>query len=237
MGLRKIIKVFEKGSVYVCGKRGTGKDLLFANVVVRRKKPYVSMTDYGGQFIPFDYSAIDLNGNTYDDFIRGTLKPFKWPYEDGTDFYMPDSGVYFPSQYCNELNKKYPSVPMVQALIRHLSLAGWHSNCQAPMRVWDKIREQYDNFIMCKGCFWVGPFVIQKIIVYDRFEAFSKNVPVFPLPKPLFNRDRMFQYQIQKANYLIAHGEIKSHILIYRNKSKYNTRAFKEMLENAKTEN
>lgn len=234
MGLRKILRIFKNGSVLVCGVRGGGKDTLFANVVALRKKPYVSMTDYGGLFIPFDYKAIDLNGNTYTDFIEGTVKYFDWPYEDGTDFYMPDSGVYFPSQFCNELNRKYPQLPIVQALIRHLGLAGWHTNVQRPGRVWDKIREQYDNFIMCKWCKWIGNLVIQKVVIYDRYEAFSKDVPPFPLPKPLFNVNRRFQWKIQYTNYLISHGEIKSMILIYFNKSKFNTRAFKEMMLNGK---
>jgi hypothetical protein len=145
---------------------------------------------------------------------------------------MPDSGVYFPSQYCNELNKKYPQMPMVQALIRHLGLAGWHTNVQCSGRLWDKIREHYDNFIMCKGCLVIGKLVFQKVVVYDRYEAFSKDVPPFPLRKPLFNMDRRFQYEIQRTNYLITHGEIKSHLLIYFNRSKYNTRVFKEMMEN-----
>lgn len=234
MGLGRIIRLFKNGSVLVCGVRGAGKDMLFSNVCIRRKLPYVGSTDYGGQFQMFDYSKIDLNGNTYDDFIRGTVKYFEWPYEDGTDFYMPDSGVYFPSQYCNELNKKYPQLPLVQALIRHLGLANWHTNVQRPNRVWDKIREHYDNFIMCKWCCVFGKLVVQKVIVYDRFEAFSKDVPPFPLKRPILNMDRRFQYEIQRTNYLISHGVIKPHILIYFNKSSYNTRAFKEMMLNGK---
>ena len=59
MRLKKIIKLFENGSVAVCGLRGSGKDLLTANVVVRRKKPYVSNIDYGGMYMPFNYKLID----------------------------------------------------------------------------------------------------------------------------------------------------------------------------------
>lgn len=46
MRLKKIIKMFEKGNVCVCGLKGSGKDMLFANVVNRRMKPYVSNTEY-----------------------------------------------------------------------------------------------------------------------------------------------------------------------------------------------
>ena len=48
MGLRKIIKMFESGCVSVSGMMGTGKDLLMGNVIMRRKRPYVSNMNYGG---------------------------------------------------------------------------------------------------------------------------------------------------------------------------------------------
>lgn len=35
--MRKLCKLFEKGNVSVCGLKGAGKDMLFANVVMRRK--------------------------------------------------------------------------------------------------------------------------------------------------------------------------------------------------------
>ena len=46
MLFQKIRKLFKKGSVCVTGLRGTGKDLLMSNVVVRNKKPYISNIDY-----------------------------------------------------------------------------------------------------------------------------------------------------------------------------------------------
>ena len=30
------------------------------------------------------------------------------PYPDGTDIYLSDAGIYFPSQFCSELNREYP---------------------------------------------------------------------------------------------------------------------------------
>ena len=46
MGIRKIIKLFENGNVNVTGLRGTGKDVLFSNVIARRKSKYISNVDY-----------------------------------------------------------------------------------------------------------------------------------------------------------------------------------------------
>lgn len=42
--MRKIVKMFENGSVSVFGLRGKGKDLLTANVVCRRKSPMYQMS-------------------------------------------------------------------------------------------------------------------------------------------------------------------------------------------------
>lgn len=235
MNIKWVCKLFKKYSVSVSGMRGRGKDMLFANVIVRRDEPYVSNTNYGGKYIPFDYSKIDIAMNTYHNFITGDLNYYEWPYEDGTDIYLSDIGVYFPSQYCNELNKRYPQLATCQSLLRHLGKAGFHSNGQTPNRTYDKIREHYDKFILCNFCkVLFGKIVLQKITIYDRYESFEKRAPVFPLRKPVFNADRRFQWEMQYANYLIAHGEIKSHWLIYINKSNYDTRVFKEMLLNGK---
>ena len=43
---RKILTLFKKGNVSICGLRGTGKDMLTANVIARRKRPYISNIDY-----------------------------------------------------------------------------------------------------------------------------------------------------------------------------------------------
>ena len=53
MNMRKIVKLFEQGNVCVVGLRGCGKDMLFANVIARRRQPYVSNTDYHCKKSPF----------------------------------------------------------------------------------------------------------------------------------------------------------------------------------------
>jgi hypothetical protein len=75
--------------------------------------------------------------------------------------------------------------------------------------------------------------VIQKVIVYEKYESAVNRVPPFRLRKPLLNPNRLQQWEIQRSNYEIAHGSVKSRLLIYFNRSEYNTRVFKEMLENA----
>ena len=231
--MRKLCKLFEKGNVSVCGLKGAGKDMLFANVVMRRKKPYISNTDYGGQYIPF--APLQLNcRNTWRDFMTGKLNHFDYPYDDGIDFYIADGGVYMPSQYQGELCKDYGHIPVFMALSRHLGDCNVHYNVQNLNRMWDKIREQSDTYIRCIGCkVFFGKLVIQQIIIYEKYESAVNRVPVFRLRRPLLNPNRLQLWEIQKQSYEIAHGSVKPRILIYINRSNYNTRIFKEMLENA----
>ena len=233
MSLKKITKLFKLGNVSVCGLRGTGKDMLFANVVMRRGKPYISNTNYGGKWIPFDPDALNCR-NTWRNFITGKLNHYDYPYEDGVDFYLADGGVYMPSQHQGELVKEYGHIPIYMAISRHLGDCNFHYNVQNLNRMWDKIREQSDIYIRCIWCkAFFGKFVLQKVVIYEKYESAVNRVPPFRLRRPFFNKDRMQVWDIQKQNYDIAHGSVKSRILIYWNRSKYNTRIFKEMLENA----
>lgn len=231
--MRRVIKMFKRGNVQVFGLRGSGKDMLMANVAVRRKQLYVSNVDYGGNWLPLDLDKLDVN-NTYDNFIKGNVNKYVHPYPDGTDVYISDCGIYFPSQYQGELCKKYPALPVAMALSRQTGAYNFHTNSQAIQRVWDKLREQGDLYVRCLDCFVLGRLVIQRIITYDRYESAVAKVPPFPLPRPICNPDRLQQWDIQRSNYLISYGEVKPMTLIYINRSKYDTRRFKEILKNGK---
>lgn len=234
MRFKKIVKMFDYGSVCVCGMRGRGKDMLMSNVVVRRKLPYVSNIDYGGDYNFFDYSQINLSNNTYRDFIHGTVKKYVYPYPDFTDIYLSDCGVYYPSQYCNELNKQYPSLPLFCALSRQLGECNVHFNVQNLNRVWDKIREHSDIYVLANWCkVLFGRIVIQKVTIYDKYESAVARV------KP--NRIKIHfwdlgENRLRKQMYVDTfennHGSVKSRWLVYINKSKYDTRHFKGVLAN-----
>jgi hypothetical protein len=237
MRLKSIIEMFEKGNVLVYGVKGSGKDMLFGNVVVRRKKPYMSTVDYGGKFIPWDYAKIELAGNTYRNFISGKLKRFVCPLPDGTDVYVPDVGVMFPAQYCNEINRDYKSFGSYLALSRHLHLGAFHCNTQAIRRPYDKIREQADQYILCIECKVFGGWVYQKIRIYELYESADRKIPPFRLPRPWFNADRKQRWMMEKERYEQTYGYVRECVLFYRNRSKYDTRIFKTMLEKGVVEN
>ena len=129
-GIRYVKRLFKSGNVCVTGLRGTGKDLIFGNVIHSRKdEPYVSNLDYGGEYHEFNYKDIDLGGNTYDSMLSAPLY-YEYPFAPGTDVYISDVGCYFPAQYCNELNKKYSSIPYYLALCRQVSHNNVHINVQ-----------------------------------------------------------------------------------------------------------
>ena len=92
MRIKSIVKLFDKGNVSVCGLRGTGKDMLFANVIERRHKPYISNCDYhcsNSSFIKLDFSKIDLDNN-YTQLLNGDIIPYDYPYPEGADIYISD---------------------------------------------------------------------------------------------------------------------------------------------------
>lgn len=235
--MKKILKMFDRGNVSVCGLRGSGKDMLMANVVIRRKLPYISNVYYGGGeakdgglYYPFEPSKLNCGLNTYRDFLSGKVRPYTFPYPDGTDVYISDAGVYFPSQYCSELNRDYGYLATYMALSRHLGANNFHYNSQNLNRVYDKIREQSDLYIMANKCFVLWGFVLQVVTIYDQYDSAVKRVPPFRLARSLFSADRKFDYDKERLHYEISYGKIKRRLLFYRNKSTYDTRRFKEVL-------
>lgn len=232
--MKKIVKLFKTHSVSVSGVKGSGKDLLMSNVIARRKRYYISNWDYKckkASFIKLDFRKL-RTGNTYKNFLDNKVKPYVYPYPDGTDIYISDCGIYFPCQYNEKLNKEYEDIISFVALSRQLGNARIHTNAQALNRVWDKLREQSDTYIVCQSAKVICGFVFQRIRIYERYESAEKNVPPLRVKIPLFANSLVrAQYQQIKMNYEIAHGRIKSRLLIYRNKSNYDTRLFKSILE------
>lgn len=231
--LNKIIKLFESGNVCVCGLRGRGKDMLTSNVVARRRLPYVSNVDYGGAYFKFRPMDYDCGGNTFENFISGDIRPYNYPFPDGTDLYISDAGVYFPSQNYTDLNRNYGYFSTYMALSRHLGAANVHINVQNLNRVYDKLREQSDIYIMCNFCkvFGRGKYVLQKITIYEKYDSAVARVPPYRNPPVRMNADRKLSNALEKQRYRIQYGDIKQYMLFYKNLSDYDTRIFKTMLE------
>lgn len=238
MGFSKIRKLFKRGNVSVFGNCGAGKDLLFGNVAVR-SSGHIGNVCYGKNYYPVDFNVLDVGTNTYDNFIRNDVNKYEYPYPVGVDHFYSDCGIIFPAQYCNELNKKYPYFATFFAIRRHLGQCNVHTNSQALSRVWDKLREQSDTYILCRGVFKpllkLG-IVVQLVTTYDRYESAQARLkPCRVRSKLLSTGGTRMQADIARDNYANTHGEVKNHILIYLNKAKYDTHHFKKLLEGGKT--
>lgn len=238
MNLKRLYKrTFKKGNVCVTGLRGCGKDMLFANITARFTKDYISNIDYKNKsnYHEFAPSALRI-GNTYVNFINQEVNRFTYPYKQNVDYFLSDIGVYFPSQYNGELNKRYADIPTFMALSRHIAECNVHINVQNLNRAWDKIREQSDTYVRCISCHVIGKLVIQTIIVYDQYEACLKRVEPFrPLRAPLLSiGSARAMYKVKNEDLLRSfkerNGSVRRYTLIYLNKSNYNTRQFADML-------
>ena len=242
-------KLFRSGNVSVSGLRGRGKDMLIANVIARDPRPYISNVDYHvkAHYFPLDMSMFDVKNN-YRNFISGNVRYFKYQYPENADVYLSDTGIYFPAQYNGELNKEYKQFPVFMALSRQIGRCNFHTNTQALNRPWDKIREQCDQYIVCNSCHYSGNvrffalsrffsrIVVQRITTYTNFDAALAGVRPYEHIKAPFSisskvraeykaRDRAAFRQFKED-----HGEVRSRLLIYVNKSNYDTRIFKKIL-------
>lgn len=261
MNFNKVIQMFKQGNVCVCGLRGTGKDVLMGNVIARRNKPYVSNLDYtdGKYYQVLDFDKINVGENTYKNLLSGDIKFYEFLYEQGSDIYISDAGIYLPAQYCNELNKQYPYLPTYFALSRQVSHNNVHVNVQHLGRVWDKIREQSDLYIRCRFCWvpfgkliyklkqkpklkWlerVPLFAIQGITLYDKYQSCLDRVKPCRINVPLMAKKEVkLQAQMYLDKFRNTYGSIQNRLLIYRNKSKHDTYYFEKLfLQGRKEEN
>lgn len=230
--IKYITKLFDKGNVSVCGLRGCGKDLLFGNVIHRRKLKYCSNLDYGGNYIPFDYKDFDTH-NTFSNFVTGNIINYTYPHGYNTDLYLSDCGIYFPSQYQNELIKLFKSFPCYMALSRQLSRNNVHTNSQSLGRVWDKIREQSDIYIRCNKCIYIKGLnlVIQNLTIYDKYESALNSVKPCRVKMPLIcsSKNRLM-YRMYIDNFENNHGKIDNFTIVYFNRSKHDTYYFEKLL-------
>lgn len=229
---RKFVKMFKEGNVVVSGLRGRGKDLAFCYVINKRKENYISNVQYSKENkkykrFEFDTKVWELAGNTYKDMVDGTTKKYVYPYPDGIDYYISDAGIYFPAQYHSELDKKYKSAPIFQALSRQLGDCNVHTNTQKQNRLWDKMREQSDIYVVMRGAKFIPKTKIffLKYTTYTVAEEAEKQTK-----KPHFGIGK--RAREAKQNYMSNHGEIKNGFFVGRLQYNFDSRRFKRILEN-----
>lgn len=237
-------KFFKKGTTAVIGEKGSGKDLIFGNVIhyrqIHNERNYISNLDYsdGDGYIPFNYKDIDLGGNDHINLLEGNVKYYKFPHPYGTDIYLSDAGAYLPSQYSGQLDKKYPSLPIFTMVSRQLARGScFHFNTQQLGRAWNKIREHAFRYISCQNTIYIKlpfkDFCITEIIVYDKYESADNRVKPCRIKVPLYgNKERILQAQIAVDKFANQYGDVSRYYICYFNNSKHDTYYFEKLFEN-----
>ena len=219
-----LVKQFERNNVIVFGKKGSGKDMLFQQIINARKKHHYSNISYGNKTLPIVMNDISLWPNTYEEMINGKITKVKPNLNERYDIYISDAGVMLPSQYDWLLHKKYPSLPLLYALQRHLYASNMHVNVQSLSRVWKPIRELADGYVQSESIFWIGPIYFQLITYYDRYESAERSL--LPMKRRIVNG----MSDAIADQYIATNGLIKPMFLIGTKKRiKYDTRYFREV--------
>lgn len=227
---RSLLKAFKKGNVLVSGLKGQGKDLTFCWVINKRKENYISNVEYSDprkkyKWFKFNTEVMNIGGNTYENFMNRDLREWKYPYPDGIDYYISDAGVYFPAQNHRDLDKNYKGAPLFEALLRHLGDCNFHTNTQRQNRIWDKIREQSDQYIVMRGA------SVKFKMVFIRWTEYSKEESAeAQLKKPKFGIGK--NARMIKQSFEANNGTIKNKWLIGRLPFNYDSRRFKKIIEN-----
>jgi hypothetical protein len=224
-----IINLYRNGNVGANGKKRKGKDILHQFVIYHRHENYYANIDYGYYLVEkIDLSKLQIKGLTYQKFIEGGYLKTDRIFAEKTDIYISDGGNYLPSQYQKELVQKYPSLSIFLSLQGHLYDSNTHFNWNGESnRIWDKVREQFDEYLRIIGSvnIGIGRFVFLRH--YSRLQAFEEN----KLP---YKKNKMFDSTTNKAmrNQYEAENGIIKNMWIYMSykKMKYDTRAFEKMI-------
>lgn len=112
-----------RGNGIIYGGRGKGKGLLL-NYIIRKDKtnPFCNVPYGGAEFLPDigDYLN-SISPLSIDNFINNDIEYItKKDIYEGRNVYIDDINVYLPNWSDSILKKKYPSLPPMLAINRHL---------------------------------------------------------------------------------------------------------------------
>lgn len=171
-----LVQEFSRCNVIVFGKKGSGKDVTFNHVMNLRGVFHYSNMPYNALTRVAGLDRLSVGENSYENFINSTTAKFQSFFEDCRDYYISDAGIYLPSQYDKELDKRYPGMPLFYALSRQLHRMNIHANVQALGRLWKKLREQADSYIWIRKTVDCGEHLVVHAISYDRYESAERRL-------------------------------------------------------------
>ena len=127
---RFLVSEFRRCNVMVFGKKGSGKDVIFAHVIALRGEKHYANIPYDDNTEVIDLYELNVGGNTFNHCIDGNITPFPPRFDECCDVYISDGGIYLPSHFDKELEKIVPDMPSFFALSRHLYNNNVHINSQ-----------------------------------------------------------------------------------------------------------
>lgn len=228
---RYLLNNFKSCNVGVEGKKGRGKGLLFQWVINHRKETYYSNVSYSKKgdkrFKEIkSLREVSCEPNYYENIVNDKIEKQPHKFYEGKDIYIDDIGVFLPSYMDSTLYKKFPSMPILYALSRHLYDSNIHFNTQNIERGWKALREQADFYISVKGTIKLFGFIfITKMITYEKYESCKQHL--MPLKSRILNKFSKAQKDLYDAkNGLIRKGWI----INYKWNLHYDTRIFEKKL-------
>lgn len=216
---------FKHCNVLVAGKKGSGKDILFNWVIDKRSDFYYSNISYGLQHKIVNLKQVSCDPNSYDNIVNDKIEKQPHFFKENKDIYISDIGIYLPSYMDSKLYVKFPSMPVLYALSRHLFNGNIHCNTQNIERGWKALREQADFYIIVKRTYKIGHLFITKYYSYDKYETARRGI--LPIKTRLLNK--YSKAEVDKFN--AENGEIrKGYIFQWKSHLRYDTRAMEKIL-------
>lgn len=200
---------FSRCNVAVFGKKGTGKDLLFAHAIYLRREPHYANIPYNEYTEVIPLNSIKVGDNNYKNVLENNIEKIERTFKNFTDIYLSDAGIFFPSQYNKTLDELYAGVPIFMALSRQLYQLNVHFNTQELSRVWNKIREQADCYIRVLGSRFKGAFVYIDTISYQQYNSAEKGI--LPPLKPRNKKERRELEEFTARNGEVVYRTFRMH--------------------------
>lgn len=216
---------FKHCNCIVYGKKGTGKDVVFDNVIEHRKEPHYANIPYNDKTEVIKIKDVSCYPNDYEHIVNDKIEPQEHRFIEGKDIYISDIGIFLPSYMDSKLYKQFPSMPVFYALSRHLYNNNVHCNTQNLERGWKALREQADFYVCCKRTYKLPFILITKIITYDKYESAKQGL--LPIKSRLLNKYSKAEVDVYNA----SNGDIRSgHMITLKKNIHYDTRAFEKVL-------
>lgn len=216
LGKKALVECFSSANCLVFGIKGAGKDLIFNKVINARNKNCYANIPYNKELCTVrEISDFSVSPNTYISFLENDVKVIDKINKEECDYYISDGGIFLPSQYSQDLVKRYPSFPIYYALNRHLTNSNIHINTQYLGRVWDKLREQAGFYIKAVKTQRILGCLITSFIIYDSYTSASSQMRPYKITGLITHSES----RANKEDFESKHGMVKEYKIIQRIKN------------------